>query len=602
MTKQNLPNESSTNNNLVSEKNYYLYLYDLKPRSAIGNVSFTSTTSGETYSTETYLEGYFLNQGQEGLLLILQDVLKDYLFTAEDLNDFTTNFNNLSDSVATSIEDIDAKINQLYKTNAEQNLQLWELEADVIQDKEAMSGWQGDGLFEYQNEVDTSSHVTPVRGSTIGSGGVYFGDPEPSTNFKDITAITGITVAPSVSSYCDISSDNKYFAIGGGTTFRIYKRNGETYDLLNGIVLVNTVTCVAFSPNGAYLAITLNTTPYVKFYKLNAEGTSYSELADVGTLPTGYGYSVGFDSTGMYCAVGHNVSPFVTIYKRADDTFNKLANPTILPSEQGSSISFATTSEGYTYLAVGFPGSFKGINVYRRSVDDTFVYQETSNLTSTYSSTSDVSFSPDATYLTVGLGVSPWCIVLKRTDTTFTQIVALNSGDAVGCVKFSPDGNYLLCSNYTANQYARVYKKVGDSFSEVWGSYALGFSTPASACFSSDNQYLHLVSAGACKSIAFKDSTTIPTSGNFTLKPITLPEVSNSVFLLEDSTLDAGVVVQYEVSLDGGTTWEVITTFGEVVVLGHTGTELVIKASYTRDVSGVGTGYIEWLVVWGGVS
>jgi len=106
MTKQNLPN-STTELNLVSEKNHYLYLYDLKPRSAIGNVSFTSTTSGETYSTETYLSGYFENQGQEGLLLILKDVLKDYLISADDYNGIYNDIVEVDDRAITTQNKVD---------------------------------------------------------------------------------------------------------------------------------------------------------------------------------------------------------------------------------------------------------------------------------------------------------------------------------------------------------------------------------------------------------------------------------------------------------------------------------------------------------------
>jgi len=106
MAKQNLPN-STTELNLVSEKNHYLYLYDLKPRSAIGNISFTSTTSGETYSTETYLSGYFENQGQEGLLLILKDVLKDYLITADDYNGIYNDIVEVDDRAITTQNKVD---------------------------------------------------------------------------------------------------------------------------------------------------------------------------------------------------------------------------------------------------------------------------------------------------------------------------------------------------------------------------------------------------------------------------------------------------------------------------------------------------------------
>lgn len=91
MTKLNLPNESLTNNNYTSEANYLKTLYDTKPRSNSGNISFTSTTSGIIYTTTGSL---YDSQGQEGLLLILQDALKDYGFNAGDYNTINDNLTN----------------------------------------------------------------------------------------------------------------------------------------------------------------------------------------------------------------------------------------------------------------------------------------------------------------------------------------------------------------------------------------------------------------------------------------------------------------------------------------------------------------------------
>lgn len=87
--KYNLPNESGTNINFTSEATYLTTLYNTKPRSSSGNVNFISLTSSINYTTVgTAYDGL----GQEGLLLVLQDALKNYIPTAED-------FNNKSDAI-----------------------------------------------------------------------------------------------------------------------------------------------------------------------------------------------------------------------------------------------------------------------------------------------------------------------------------------------------------------------------------------------------------------------------------------------------------------------------------------------------------------------
>ena len=603
MTKQNLPNESSTNNNLVSEKNYYLFLYDLKPRSAIGNVSFTSTTSGETYSTETYLSGYYSNQGQEGLLLILKDVLKDYLFAAEDLNDFTTNFNNLSDSVATSIEDIDAKINQLYRTNAEQNLQLWELQAQVINDKESMLGWQGDGFFSNQNEiVDTPTNMTVLRGETLtdATSRILFGNPDPD-NWE---ALPDRAVGGNVRAL-DYSPDNKYLAVGvSNGYFYILKRDGEKYVTVKYAFFDVSVNGVAFSPDSNYVAVSHTVSPYITVFKQTSEDV-FTALPAPGTLPTGEASSVAFDQTGIYLAVGHAVTPFVTIYKRTEDAFNKIANPTSLPNETATSVSFGTDPvTGYTYLAVAVQHYTDSLEIFVRLSGDTFNNVEFVSLGSN-SAGVGVSFTSDGVYLAFGYSLAPYCTVLKRTgDSTFTNLNPLGASDATNVsVRFSPDGNYLIASNL-GSSYARLYKRSNDVFTVLEGSTSYSSYGTVAFAFTSDNSYVALGS-GNYPNVALRATTKevlTPTSGSLITKAITLPEISNSIFFLEESHVDAGVSLKYEVSLDGGTTWEEVATFGEVIMLGHTGTELVIKASYTRDISGVGTGYIEWFVCWGGVN
>ena len=82
-------------------------------------------------------------------------------------------------------------------------------------------------------------------------------------------------------------------------------------------------------------------------------GTSFMEnttkLANPSTLPSNTGYGASFSPDGAYLAVAHEYSPFITIYKRSGDVFTKLANPSTLPSNTGYGTSFSPDG---AYLAV----------------------------------------------------------------------------------------------------------------------------------------------------------------------------------------------------------------------------------------------------------
>ena len=69
---------------------------------------------------------------------------------------------------------------------------------------------------------------------------------------------------------------------------------------------------MGWSPDGRYLAVGHNTTPYVTIYLMM--GRSITKIADPEDLPTGIGHAVGWSPDGRHLAVGHNTDPYVTIY------------------------------------------------------------------------------------------------------------------------------------------------------------------------------------------------------------------------------------------------------------------------------------------------
>lgn len=69
---------------LIGERNEINRLFDLgDSKTESGQVQFTSSTSSITYDT-TGTD--WDNQGERGMMLLLQDALKDYIWSADDAN------------------------------------------------------------------------------------------------------------------------------------------------------------------------------------------------------------------------------------------------------------------------------------------------------------------------------------------------------------------------------------------------------------------------------------------------------------------------------------------------------------------------------------
>jgi hypothetical protein len=86
MAKSDLLNSPNSSSNLTGESSELDRLFKKYPRSTTGNIVFVSSTSGTTYDMATYLSGLYNNQGEQGMLLLLQSVLANYMINASDFN------------------------------------------------------------------------------------------------------------------------------------------------------------------------------------------------------------------------------------------------------------------------------------------------------------------------------------------------------------------------------------------------------------------------------------------------------------------------------------------------------------------------------------
>ena len=86
-------------------------------------------------------------------------------------------------------------------------------------------------------------------------------------------------------------------------------------------------------------------------------------------------------------------------------------------------------------------------------------------------------------------------------------------------------------------------------------------------------------------------------TGTLTLDPVTLPESCNAVYLLDDAAIPADGSVLYEASLDGGTTWEAVTS-GDVTALAHSGQSLQVRATLTLADDSPNEGRVSWFIAY----
>jgi WD40 repeat protein len=284
------------------------------------------------------------------------------------------------------------------------------------------------------------------------------------------------------------SPDGNYLAVAhDGTPFiSIYKRSGDAFTkLANPDVLPPTSTPngVTFSPDNTYLTVAHTVSPFITIYKRS--GDVFTKLPNPSILPTGTGYGVSFSQDNVYMAVAHNTSPFLSIYKRSGDTFTKLANPTTIPTGLSPGVSF---SQDTNYLAVGINGS-PFIMFYKRNGD---VFTKLADPTILPPATANgVSFSSDNNYVAIAHGVSPYLTIYKRNADTFTRL-SDPSGLPLGLsrgVAFSPDANYLAVTN-DVSPFVILYKRNGDVFTKVQNTSPLPAGLSTGVAFSLDGNYM----------------------------------------------------------------------------------------------------------------
>lgn len=108
-------------------------------------------------------------------------------------------------------------------------------------------------------------------------------------------------------------TDETCFVAISTTRLIVYSLINDVINVVADISTVSTLTRVAWSSDGKYVAITTSGSPYVIVWK--KEGNTYTKMANPDVIPTGIGRNLTYGNISPYLVVTHTTSPFVTIYK-----------------------------------------------------------------------------------------------------------------------------------------------------------------------------------------------------------------------------------------------------------------------------------------------
>ena len=254
-----------------------------------------------------------------------------------------------------------------------------------------------------------------------------------STNVFELKTPRGIAISPDGTHVAFASS-------GDSPNVSIWKRIDNTLNLLTNLAPASStlVSGVAYSPDGAYLYVVHQSSPFITQYTRN--GDSYGAVGNPNVLPSATANAVAVSQDDSRVAVGFNNSPYIIIYTKTGNSLTKVADPVVLPD----------------------------ISVL------------------------DITFSPDGRFVVLTTNRTPFIYIYKiESNLTWTKLPnpsVLPGGTVVGC-RFSPDGNYLAVPTY-GSPYLLIYKISGDTFTKLANPSTLPSGITKQAVFSSDSSKL----------------------------------------------------------------------------------------------------------------
>lgn len=177
----------------------------------------------------------------------------------------------------------------------------------------------------------------------------------PKTAYSaDFNVGDGVVISP--------SNDKVYFTSSSTPTVRKFDVASETFDTAPTNLPVGAIYSMAINSDGSEICVTsagsAGANRFIRY------GTSdMSKLTDPSVWPTGLSRKPGYSPNGTWLAIPHETSPYITIYELA--TMNKIADPAILPT--GTMVGANFSPDSSMLAIVGGSGAGSALVVYNTS-------------------------------------------------------------------------------------------------------------------------------------------------------------------------------------------------------------------------------------------
>lgn len=473
------------------------------------------------------------------------------------------------------------KADQL-KIDAEQSLRLWRLEAQVVGSAQDMSNWHGDAFLTNQDEINDTLNtpgIQIIRASSLEGG------------YAEQTEYKGVHFSPHTSNSSDYFLDGNVYTdpgVGGwGSNNIVY---AQYVPEVGYLVIANQLYVSATGLPGSWVqksssmtgsAYINSSTNNLFFYSdgylhwaANNNGTGVLQSTPMGagswtwTQHHSYGNGgfTGIIFDGTYYLLPTLSSAGVILRNTTLRTGTGWTEVYAFNSSQGSSINslvwtgsrfLCVLNNGHAgYNAnVGAP-STSWFNIATTAANRQGVgaiYGNGFNLLVTRDFLSGA-WTLITHYSTNGVNWSSYNGPLPESGGTLRY--------AAGYFYVGANNNFKRTDNPVANANWTVYTATGLSNHVAW---------------------------------TIKETSQELVS-SLTTDAYALPEVCNKVYILRSAAL-TNTVLSFDVSLNGGTTWDNVTTFDAVVTLSHSGNNLLVRPKFTKPNS-AGTGKLFWFIVY----
>lgn len=253
------------------------------------------------------------------------------------------------------------------------------------------------------------------------------------------------------------TDDFLFASMAGAPFFRMFARSGQTFTEMGGLPVAMTanVPSTAHHPTEPLLALAAPTTPKLHLY--NVSPTGVLTVSDV-TVPSqsNTGNHLKWSPDGNYLAVASDTTPWIIVYAfdKVARTLTKLANPATMPGSAMRQLAWNPTSD--CIVIVGSGTSSQTMRLYGIS-DTTITHRNTS---SNQQQVYNLAMRKTEDRFVAGWGTaSPWArhyIINSPTNNAMLHQNTLQPIPAAGAQTASTDWSFgddllLMASNTSIN-------------------------------------------------------------------------------------------------------------------------------------------------------